>query len=109
MIKDAHELALMRLANQVTLKAYEAVYHAMRPGMTQNQVEALIGAAYHRLGFPGDATVQVGEYSALPHGSDTPQVDPRRHHHHDRRWLHRRRLPIRYHAALSCWAAPPTR
>ncbi len=74
MIKDAHELALMRLANQVTLKAYEAVYHAIRPGMTQDEVGVLIGAAYHRLGFPGDATVQVGEFSALPHGSVTPQV-----------------------------------
>jgi Xaa-Pro dipeptidase len=26
------------------------------------------------LGFPGEASVQVGEYSALPHGSVTPQV-----------------------------------
>lgn len=74
MIKDAHELALMRLANQVTLKAYEAVYHALRPGMTQDDAGALIDAAYHRLGFPGDATVQVGKYSALPHGSATPQT-----------------------------------
>jgi Xaa-Pro dipeptidase len=27
-----------------------------------------------RRGFPGEANVQVGEYSALPHGSTTPQV-----------------------------------
>jgi Xaa-Pro dipeptidase len=74
MIKDAHELALMKLANQATLKVYEAVYHALRPGMTQNDAEALIGAAYRRVGFQGDATVQVGEYSALPHGSTTPQT-----------------------------------
>ena len=39
MIKDAHELALMRLANQVTLKVYEAVYHALQPGMTQDDAE----------------------------------------------------------------------
>jgi Xaa-Pro dipeptidase len=74
MIKDAHEVALMRLANQVTLKAYEAVYHALRPGMTQDDAGALIAAAYGRLGFRGDATVQVGRYSALPHGSATPQT-----------------------------------
>jgi Xaa-Pro dipeptidase len=74
MIKDAHEVALMRLANQVTLKAYEAVYHALRPGMTQDDAGALIAAAYSRLGFRGDATVQVGKYSALPHGSATPQT-----------------------------------
>ncbi|MGA8214336.1 MAG: Xaa-Pro peptidase family protein [Candidatus Sulfotelmatobacter sp.] len=73
-IKSAHEIALMRLANQVTLAAYEAVYHALREGMTQQQVEDLVAAAYGQLGFPGEASVQVGEYSALPHGSSTPQV-----------------------------------
>jgi Xaa-Pro dipeptidase len=74
MIKSAHEIALMRLACQVTLAAYEAVYRALREGMTQQQVEDLIAAAYGQLGFPGEASVQVGEYSALPHGSSTPQV-----------------------------------
>jgi len=74
MIKSRHEIALMRLASQVTLAAYEAVYHALREGMTQQQVEELIAAAYKQLGFPGEASVQVGEYSALPHGSTTPQV-----------------------------------
>ena len=73
-IKSAHEIALMGLACQVTLAAYEAVYHALREGMTQQQVEDLITAAYGQLGFPGEASVQVGEYSALPHGSSTPQV-----------------------------------
>jgi Xaa-Pro dipeptidase len=74
MIKDAHEVELMRLACQVTLKCYEAVFKALKPGMTQNDVSALIGAAYGRLGFPGFASIQVGEYTALPHGSITPQT-----------------------------------
>jgi Xaa-Pro dipeptidase len=74
MIKSTHEIALMRLACQVTLAAYEAVYHALREGMTQRQVGGLIAAAYGQLGFPGEASVQVGEYTALPHGSATPQV-----------------------------------
>ncbi len=74
MIKSAHEIALMRLASQVTLAAYEAVYHTLREGMTQQQVEDLIAAAYGKLGFPGEASVQVGEYSSNPHGSSTPQV-----------------------------------
>src|ERR1035438_3906110 len=69
MIKSAHEIALMRLASQVTLAAYEAVYRALRVGMTQNQVEELISAAYGKLGFPGDASVMVDEYTAYPHGS----------------------------------------
>ena len=74
MIKDAHEVELMRLASQVTLKCYEAVFRALQPGMTQNDVSSLIGAGYNRLGFPGFASIQVGEYTALPHGSITPQT-----------------------------------
>jgi Xaa-Pro dipeptidase len=74
MIKSAHEIALMRLAAQVTLTAYEAVYRALHEGMTQQQVEALIAAAYGQLGFPGEASVEVDEYTAYPHGSSVPQV-----------------------------------
>ncbi len=74
MIKSAHEITLMGLANQVTLAAYEALYHALHEGMTQHDVGNLITAAYAQLGFPGEASVQVGEYTALPHGSATPQV-----------------------------------
>jgi Xaa-Pro dipeptidase len=74
MIKDAHEIALMRLASHATLKVYEAVYHALEPGMTQNTVSGLISQAYRRVGFQGGASVQVGEYTALPHGSIQPQV-----------------------------------
>src|SRR5579864_1553295 len=74
MIKSAHEVALMRLAAQVTLTAYEAVYRALRPGMTQGDASGLIDAAYRQLGFPGDASIMVDEYTAYPHGSTTPQV-----------------------------------
>jgi len=74
MIKDAHEIELIRLAGQVTLKCYEAVFKALQPGMTQDEVSRLIDAGYERLGFPGHASVQVGEYTALPHGSITPQT-----------------------------------
>ncbi|HSP32915.1 MAG TPA: Xaa-Pro peptidase family protein [Thermoanaerobaculia bacterium] len=74
MIKDAHELALMQLASEATLKVYQAVYRAIAPGMTQNQVSELIDAAYRRVGFRGGASVQTGEFTALPHGSMTRQV-----------------------------------
>ena len=74
MIKSAHELELMTLANRATLKVYEAVYHALAPGMTQQDARNLISAAYKRVGFAGEASVEVGEYSALPHGSVTPQT-----------------------------------
>ena len=74
MIKDAHELEIMELANQATWQVYRAVYQALEPGMTQLDFGALIRRAYERVGFPGDATVQTAEYTALPHGSMTPQV-----------------------------------
>src|SRR5277367_2866344 len=74
MVKSNHEIELMRLANRVTLTAYEATYHGLKEGMTQDEFERLIAAAYAQLGFAGEASVQTGEYSALPHGSSTPQV-----------------------------------
>ena len=74
MVKDAHELALMRLASQVTLKAYEAAWKALKDGMTQDDFADLGRPRPSQLGFEGGAGVQVGEYSALPHGSLTPQV-----------------------------------
>ena len=72
--KDAHEVALMRHASAVTLKAYEAVYRALEDGMTQARVAELVAIAHTRLGYSGGAGVQVGEASALPHGSAVPQV-----------------------------------
>jgi len=74
MIKSAHEIALMRLACQVTLAAYEAAYLAVKDGMTQSQVEMLVRQAHEQLGFSGGTDVQIGEFSAFPHGSVTPQV-----------------------------------
>lgn len=73
-VKDDHELQLMRLASKVTLRAYKAAYEAMRDGMTQTEFAGLVALAHQQQGFTGGAGVQVGEYSALPHGSTTPQV-----------------------------------
>lgn len=74
MIKDAHELELMQIASTATLKVYAAVYQAIQPGMTQNDVSDLVDLGYQRVGFRGDASVQTGAYTALPHGSTTPQT-----------------------------------
>jgi Xaa-Pro dipeptidase len=73
-VKSPAELALMRLANEITLKVYEAAWKSAQPGITNRQLSELISAAYARTGFPGAASCQVGEYSALPHGSLQPQV-----------------------------------
>ena len=74
MVKDAHELALMRHASAVTLKAYEAAWKSLREGMTQDEFGRLVSQAHSRLGYSGSAGVQVGKFSALPHGPATPQV-----------------------------------
>ncbi len=74
MIKSDHELALMRLANKVTLTAFEAAWKALRPGMTDKDFLGLIEAAHDQLGFSGSALVLVGPYSALPHGTINPQT-----------------------------------
>jgi Xaa-Pro dipeptidase len=73
-IKTPAELALMQLANNITLSVYKAAYESAQPGMTNRQFTQLIDAAYARCGVTGEASCQVGEYSALPHGSLQPQT-----------------------------------
>jgi len=72
--KDGHELELMSLASEVTWKAYQAAYESMEEGMDQEEFSRLIARAHDQLGFSGYASVQVGKYAALPHGSKTPQT-----------------------------------
>ncbi len=74
MIKDEHEIACLRLAGQATLRVYEAVYRSLSEGMKQRDVMALIQAAYARVGFPGEASLNIGEYTASPDGSRTAQT-----------------------------------
>src|SRR6185295_16258046 len=71
---EPHEIELMRLASKVTLKAYEAAYRALKAGMTQDTVASLMAQAHDRLDFSGSAGVQVGTFTALPHGSIQPQT-----------------------------------
>ncbi|MGE8213234.1 MAG: M24 family metallopeptidase [Stenotrophomonas sp.] len=72
-VKSPAELALMKLANQTTLAVYEAVWKALKPGMTEQDISGLLAMAYARTGLKGDASVNVGKYTASPHGSDQPQ------------------------------------
>ena len=73
-IKSPAELALMQLANSITLSVYKAVYESCSPGMTNRQFTALVDEAYARCGVRGEASCQVAAFSAQPHGSPTPQV-----------------------------------
>jgi Xaa-Pro dipeptidase len=71
--KSKAEIALMQRANNATIAAYRAAFTTMKEGMTQGELSANIAAAFTALGFSGGASVQVGKWSALPHGSITPQ------------------------------------
>jgi Xaa-Pro dipeptidase len=73
-IKSPAELALMQLANDITLSVYKAVYESCSPGMTNRQFTYLVDAAYARCGVRGEASCQVAAFSAQPHGSPTPQI-----------------------------------
>ena len=72
-IKDAHEIALMRRANEITVAAHRAVFASIKEGMTQDQVATLSSAAFDRLGMAGGSLVLFGKDAAFPHGTTTPQ------------------------------------
>jgi Xaa-Pro dipeptidase len=72
-IKDAHELALMRRAGEITVRAFRAVFESLREGMTQAQASALVADAHRRLGMGGGALVLFGPDAAFPHGTTRPQ------------------------------------
>jgi Xaa-Pro dipeptidase len=73
MIKSPAEIALMQRANDITIAAYRAALANLREGMTQRELSANIGAAYHALGVQGGAMAIFGKYTAFPHGSIEPQ------------------------------------
>ncbi|MFO7768624.1 MAG: Xaa-Pro peptidase family protein [bacterium] len=72
-VKSAAEIALMRHANQVTIRVYEAVFSSLREEMTQRDLGDLISSAYRRLGYSGGALCLFGENSAYPHGTENDQ------------------------------------
>lgn len=71
-IKTAHEIEIMRFANQITLEAVEATFASLEEGMTQGDISRLIRSAFQQLGYGGGGLTLVGESSAYPHGSDNP-------------------------------------
>lgn len=74
MMKTPAEIALMKLAADVTVAAYRWTVPRIREGMTPAEIGALMTAATAKLGgTPQFALVLLGEASAYPHGSDKPQ------------------------------------
>ncbi len=73
MIKDAHEIAILRRANEITVRAHRAVFASLREGMTQGEASALSSDAHRRLGIRGGSLVLFGADAALPHGTTHPR------------------------------------
>lgn len=70
MYKSAHEIALMRKANQVTLKAYEHTYGQLKVGMRKSDISTIMTDAQTALGGATKfAMALIGEASAYPHGT----------------------------------------
>jgi Xaa-Pro dipeptidase len=73
MIKDPHEIALMRRACEITVRAHRAVFASLREGMTQSEAAALSADAHRRLGIRGGSLVLFGPDAAYPHGTTRPR------------------------------------
>ena len=74
-VKDAHELALLRAASELTQRAVVAVAERLTPGMTDHEVGALMRRAQERLGLRGVWVLPLlGEDAAMPHGGPTGRV-----------------------------------
>ena len=70
-VKDAHELALLRRANELTQRAIIATSQRVELGMNGSAVAALMDAAHRKLGMSGAwCLALVGPAAAYPHGEN---------------------------------------
>lgn len=75
MYKSPAELALMQIANDVTLAAYRHVHDRIEIGMESADLSALMGETTRQLGgTPKFSMVLLNEASAYPHGTRRPQT-----------------------------------
>jgi Xaa-Pro aminopeptidase len=72
-VKSAHEIEIMRFANQTTLEAYRAAFKTLKVGMTQAELAQNVSSEMRKLGYQGGALVLFGESSAYPHGLPKPR------------------------------------
>lgn len=74
LVKSPEELALMQLANDVTISALRYLHTHIERGMTAEHISALMNEVTNALGgSPEFALVLLNEASAYPHGSLQPQ------------------------------------
>ena len=74
MVKDAHEIALMRRACELSVRAHRAIFASLREGVTAAEGGRLFGEAARRLGLERPwALVLFGPDAAVPHGTRQPR------------------------------------
>lgn len=67
--KDAHELAILRHANELTQRAIAATAERLEPGMTGRAIGEMVTHAQARLGFENLWVLPlIGPAAAYPHG-----------------------------------------
>ena len=71
--KSDAEIALMQRAMNITVEAFKATLQHMHEGMSQDEFKWNNSQAHKALGVRGGTSIQFGKYTALPHGSKTPQ------------------------------------
>jgi Xaa-Pro aminopeptidase len=66
LVKDADELALMRRAAEVSAAAHALAFEAVRPGVHEREIEALVEGTFRRLGAdaPAYASIVAGGANA---------------------------------------------
>ncbi|WP_188237537.1 M24 family metallopeptidase [Sphingopyxis sp. LK2115] len=75
MHKSAAEIALMQVANDITVAAYRHTAPRIEAGMTPAEIGAIMRAATVALGGKSEfELILLGEASAYPHGSGKPQA-----------------------------------
>jgi Xaa-Pro aminopeptidase len=76
-VKDTHELDKMRAAGHIADKAFNAMIHQLKVGMTENDVAALLEYEMRKAGAGGSSfstIVGSGARGALPHGIASGKV-----------------------------------
>ncbi|WOI53421.1 Xaa-Pro peptidase family protein [Parvularcula sp. LCG005] len=73
--KSDHEIAIMQVANNITMAAYTEVFSKIETGMTPQTISQMMNeATIARGGKPSFSMALLNEASAYPHGSDQPQT-----------------------------------
>ncbi|MFN0243792.1 MAG: M24 family metallopeptidase [Planctomycetota bacterium] len=73
--KDAHELALLRRANELTQLAIRTVADRLEPGMRGSEIAGWMDRAHKKLGMSSPwCLALIGPAAALPHGDPSRDV-----------------------------------